>query len=201
MSWGTVLLVGLFIKPMYAPLDYPYFTFMEPLDYVLLILLGGCMIFVIKHKEGLETMLDLRIVTLVFSVTAILFISLVPLKPFSDMQYVYESAIDFSTMNREHLMAADYWKVFPTNVRLGILWGVLLLPFPKSLITMKVFNALFVYLTAFFTAKLCRPLHIKCPKILFTLTLFFLPVIFCINHIYFDHCPCFFWAVLDCMCI
>lgn len=189
------LVVAIVVKGMYSFWDMPYFELSTIYDIVILIVV--CILYGIIYKKRNWIQENIRYIWgfFFFMLLAVLFIYLVPLKPFSDMEHVYQAAIQFANMQWDGILNDVYWNAFPGNMRLGIFWGILLLPFPKTLVTIKVINALFAYGSIFLISKLCEAYGLKYSKVIYMILLCFLPIILYINHVYFD-LPFLFFCVL-----
>ncbi len=191
-----VILIGAFvIKAMYSFDDSPYFTKNNLMDYALLIIVIFVTFLIIKKKDWLQQKINYKICLVLFVVAVILYIYLVPLIPFSDMRPVYEGAIKFSTFQWKEMLQDDYWNVFPVNIKLAVFWGTLLIPFPKTLVTIKVFNAILLYWSIVLTREISREFGIRYYKITYILMLTFIPLFLYINQVYYD-LPVVFFSLL-----
>lgn len=171
---------------MYSFDDSPYFSFFNIYDLVALIFVGCITILLIKYANTIENKLSYKWVTLIFIIIAICYIILIPLKPFSDMQYVWQGAVDFSNLNLEKIYTSQYLQTFKANIKLSVILGMFLFVLPKYVISLKLINVLFLLGISIFSAKTIENLNWRYPKLVFTCILFFLPVFLYINHIYFD---------------
>lgn len=184
--FSLVFVVGLFIKAMYSFDDYPYFSSTNLIDILTAAIVIFLFICAFRKRNWLQQHLNYKICCAVFAACAVLYIVLVPLKPFSDMRAVYEGALNFSTFQWDALLQDDYWNVFPGNIKLAVFWGVLMIPFPKTLLVFKLWNAFFVYVIAVLVRKLAQAYDVKYYNLVYLLVLSFSPLFLYINHIYFD---------------
>ncbi len=189
------LLVAIIIKSMYSFLDMPYFEITNLYDVGMMLVALGIYGVIYWKRDLIQEKGNYLLGFIIFMIIAIGFIYLVPLKPFSDMQHVYDAAIKFGNRDWSSILNDEYWNTFPSNVRLGVFWGILIFLLPKSLITIKILNSLFAYGTIYFIAKLCKLYGFKYDKIIYCYLLIFSPLIMYINHIYFDM-PYLFFCVL-----
>ncbi len=189
------LLAAIIIKSMYSFLDMPYFELTGLYDVGMMILALVIYGLIYWKRDLIQEKGNYLIGFIIFIIIAIAFIYLVPLKPFSDMQHVYDAAIKFGNREWASILDDEYWNTFPSNVRLGIFWGVLISLLPKSLVTFKILNSLFAYGTIYFIAKLCKLYGFKYDKIIYCYLLIFSPLIIYINHVYFDMPYLFFCAL------
>ena len=186
LLFTVVFCVGLFIKPMYNFDDSPYFESTKLMDIIML--MGVSVIFgiVFYFRETIQKYLKTIHILVLFVIIALLYIYLVPLKPFSDMLHIYETAKDFATFHWDNIGKNEYWTEFPSNIRVGIFWGILLIPFPKTLWTMKILNAVFIFAICYLTGKICKELGMKYYNIVFLGMVCYIPLILYINHAYYD---------------
>ena len=191
----SVFLVGISIKPMYDFEDFPYFTLLKWYDYLNLLIIIVITSIIIIHKDKIQKILNYYVIAFVFITISFLFIYFVPLVPFSDMSHIYKFAIDFSNFNWGEITNSEYWSRFGGNIYLGVFWGVILLPFPKTLIMMKIINTIFLLFINVLTSKICKEYGMKYDKIIFIFLTFFIPTILYINHIYYD-LPFLFFVTL-----
>ncbi len=179
-----VFIVGVVIKPMYCFDDSPYFERVKLIDIVVGIIVLLAFYYIYKFRDCIQANFKYLYGFIFFTLISCVYIYMVPLKPFSDMQYIYESAINFATFQWSDIMAGEYWKMFSSNIYLGVFWGVLIFLLPKKLVTFKILNMLFAYGIIYFTSKLCKEYKYKYYKVIYLLLLVFSPIILYENHIY-----------------
>lgn len=182
----AVLGFSFFIKPMYDFSDAPYFSWYTFLDVIVLCFGGLFITYVIKYCDFIEQKLSYKWMILAYLVCAVAFIVLVPLIPFSDMKYVWESALDFSNFQWDKIYASEYMQTFKGNIKLSVILGLCLIVLPKSLFSLKALNILFLLGIALCSAKTIEHLQWKYSKLTCCCILFFMPAFLYINHIYFD---------------
>mgnify|MGYP003295282218 CR=1 FL=1 len=139
-----IIIAALFIKAMYHISDYPYFTKHTIFDFSMGILALAFYIILYKYKDVIQKELNYKICFIFFMLASLAYVLLVPLTPFSDMRAVYQGAINFANIDFDAFFNDDYWSIFPGNIKLAVFWGVLLLPLPNHLLTLKVINAIFL---------------------------------------------------------
>lgn len=184
--FGIVLVVATVIKAMYSFDDSPYFTTTSKLDIVMFLFIFACFVALYKNREWIQRKLDYRICFVLFLVIELLYIFLVPLKPFSDMSAVCQGALNFSRLDWTAMLNDQYWNMFPANIELSIFWGILLIPLPKTMFSLKVLNVLMIYVIVFLTRKIAEEYRVKYYNIVYLLTLFFVPLLLYANHVYYD---------------
>ena len=193
--FSIVFLIGLWIKPVYKFDDSPCFEKINLVDIMmfgLIILIFAALFYL---RDIIQDKIRLRHIFLLFWGIALLYIYLVPLKPFSDMQQIYETAKNFASFQWEQIGKGEYWMEFPGNIRVGIFWGILLIPFPKTLLTMKLLNAVFVWFICYLTAMTCKELGMQYYKLILIGQVCYLPLLLYINHTYYDM-PLVFLGIL-----
>ena len=186
IAFTIILLVGLIIKPMYCFDDSPYFELIKWYDIIIQFIMILFVYLIYKGRDYIQKHFRYFHGFLLFVSISCIYIYMVPLKPFSDMQYIYEAAINFSTFCWDDILLADYWQAFSGNIYLGVFWGVLIFFFPKKLVTFKLINMLFAFGTIYYTSKMCKEYGYKYDKVTYLMLIFFVPLVLYENHIYFD---------------
>lgn len=176
----------LVIKAMYHYQDYPYFTHWHLLDLFLFLLCLLGMYFLWKHIDRIEQMLSVKWMIAVYLLAAVAFITLLPLKPFSDMQYVSEGAIKLAQFDMAGFKEIAYFKTFKGNIKTSLFYALPLLLLPKTVTSMKLVNVFLLLAIAYLTKRIAVAMQIRYPKVIFMLVLTFLPVFLYIQHIYFE---------------
>lgn len=184
--FSVMFIIGLVIKAMYNFNDSPYFEFTTIYDIVGFIVIFGLVFLIYKKREWIQNYINYKVCFVVFMVVSLLYIWLVPLKPFSDMSAIYAGAIEFAQFDWEGLLSIEYWKMFPGNLVLAVFWGIVIMPFPKTLLTFKILNAIMLYAMIAFTRLVAKEYKVKYYNIVYLLMLTFSPLFLYINMIYFD---------------
>lgn len=184
--FGIIFVVALFIKAMYSFDDSPYFTHTDIYDIISFALVAIAFVLIYKWREWLQSHINYKLCFVVFMFVAIAYVCLVPLTPFSDMGGVYRGAISFSKFEWDEMLSDEYWTVFPGNLRLSVFWGILLLPLPKTLLSLKILNILMIYGVIYCTRKLAEVYQVKYYNMVYIFGLLFLPLLLYANHVYFD---------------
>lgn len=181
-----MFVVGLFIKAMYNFNDSPYFEFTTVYDVIAFIVIIGLIFLIYKKREWIQNHINYKVCFGGFTIVSLLYIWQVPLIPFSDMSAIYEGAIKFAQFDFEGLLSIPYWQMFPGNLVLAVFWGIVIMPFPKTLLTFKLINAIMLYGIIFFTRLIAREYKLKYYNVVYLLILTFSPLFLYINMIYFD---------------
>jgi len=184
--FSAIFTAGVFFKAMYSFDDSPYFTMPDRYDGIAALVAVGIAAVACHKRKWIQKYLNYKLCFVVYMLCAGLLILLVPLQPFSDMEAVYKGALYFSKLHWQEMMQDEYWNVFPGNVKLSVFWGVLLFPLPKTLISCKLLNALFIYVTAVLTGKLAKVCGLCYDKLAYLSLLCFVPLFLYTNQIYFD---------------
>ena len=179
-------IAALIIKAMYRFDDSPYFIITKWFDIVIFLIVLLIIYLILRSSRFIQEHLNIKITFIVFMSVAIAYILLVPLKPFSDMQHVYDAAIKVATFQWKEIWQDEYWTTFGGNIYLAFFWGAILIILPKSLITIKIINAVLVFGCAYYLSALAKLYNVKYDKVLFLEMLTFSPLFLYINHIYFD---------------
>lgn len=179
-------ILSLVIKGMYDFEDFPYFMINKWYDYVTLIVIGIFTYFIYRYRDILQHKVNYWIGFAFFMILSAALIYFVPLTPFSDMGHVYQGACKFASFQWSEIMNDSYWSMFPGNTYLSVFLGILMIPFPKTLFSIKIINALIIYGSIYFTAKIAEILKVKYYRIVYLVLIFFSPLILYVNHIYFD---------------
>lgn len=184
--FSIIFVVAIFIKAMYHFDDYPYFETVTIHDAIIGLIIVSIFLIIYIKRNWLQEHVNYKICLLLFVICTVVYIWLVPLTPFSDMRAVYEGAINFANFEWDAFTQDDYWNMFPGNIKLSVFWGVLLIPFPKKLVTIKILNAIFVYVIVALTREIAKSYGVKYYNIVYLLLLTFSPLFLYINHVYFD---------------
>lgn len=181
-----VFVIGMFCKPMYAFEDYPYFESNTIYDFLAMAVVLLFILLVFRYRSWIQRKMKWWHFVVVYMAIGLLFVIFVPLKPFSDMEHVYQAALRFSEFEWESVMDDSYWNIFPGNVYLSVFWGILLIPLPKVLLSFKILNILFAYGIITLTAQICKEYGFKYYNIIQLYLVTFLPLLLYTNHIYYD---------------
>lgn len=182
----VIFVVALIAKAMYSFDDSPYFKYTDIYDCLSWLLVAGAGIAIYRKREWLQNHMNYKMCFVLFMIAAVAYVCLVPLTPFSDMGGIYRGAIRFSKFQWQQMLEDPYWNMFPGNLRLSVFWGALLIPLPKTLLTLKLLNILMIYGTIHFTGKLAEIYRVKYYNLVYMAGLLFLPVFLYSNHVYFD---------------
>ncbi len=184
--FGVIAVAALFVKAMYSFDDSPYFTWTDGYDVLAFALVLAVLGLIYRYRDRLQAGLPYRLCFLVYSLAAVLYVCMVPLTPFSDMGGVCCGALSFAKFQWTEMLNDAYWTVFPGNLKLSVFWGVLLLPLPKTLLTLKILNIFMIYGVIYGTRKLAEVYQVKYYNVVYLSALLFLPLFLYANHVYFD---------------
>lgn len=184
--FSIIFIVALFIKAMYSFDDSPYFTSYTIYDIFMGIAAIILFLIIIKYRKQIQQNINYKACFCIFMFLSIIYIALVPLKPFSDMSAIFNGAMHFSRFEFKEMLADEYWNVFPGNILLAVFWGILLIPLPKNIITIKIINAILIYFITVLTRNIAKEYNIKYYNLVYLLSLTFVPLFLYINHVYFD---------------
>ena len=134
-----VISIGsLFIKAMYDLDDFPFFKRVGLSDYIFLIISFLLIYFLYKNRNKLYYFKGYFWAFGIYLTLSVIYIYMVPLKPFSDMSAIINGAINISKLDWKAFLADPYWDIFPGNMNLAVFWGILLIPFPKSIFSLRM---------------------------------------------------------------
>lgn len=170
----AIMLVGaLFIKAMYSFEDRPYFTSNTVMDWIFLIVNIVVYILFYRYRKELQRKFSLFAYSILFWGLSVSFIILVPEIPFSDMGGVYNGAVYISSFDIWGLYADSYFQTFPGNVRLSLFWSLFLFIFPKSIVTVRIINIAFLFLSSVLTMYIAKGIGLKYYKLSFIVMTFY----------------------------
>lgn len=181
-----IFIAGIFCKPMYAFDDFPYFESNTIYDLFSMVIVFLIVVLIFKYRDWLQNKLKWWHFAVPYVLIGVLFVVFVPLKPFSDMEHIYQAALRFAKFDWASVMNDSYWNIFPGNVYLSVFWGLLLIPLPKALLSFKILNILFAYGTIVLTAQICKEHGFKYYSIIQLYLTTFLSLLLYTNHIYYD---------------
>ena len=181
-----VFLGALFIKAKYNFADFPYFGRNTLYDFVLLVFFLFLYLFLFKISNKIEKKVKYWMLWLFFGSIAILYVVLVPLKPFSDMRYVADGALLFGKRDIDGIMASEYLQMITKNMKVSLFYSIFLLVLPTNILSLKVINVFFYLFIVQFISLIASNLGFKYSKTVFIIMGSFFPLVLYCNHIYFD---------------
>lgn len=182
----TFIIAGmLIINSVYLYTDMPAFKINNIFNYIgilinVLLFLGLIVIDkLVIGKYFKKRYIDI-IIFLIYFVIEYIYIKIVPLKPFSDMQYVTEIALSNFKNN------IDYLKIYPNNLPIAIIFNLIFRITSYKIIYIKIFNIICNILIIFFAQSIYKNIYKKESRIILLFGIFnFAPIIY-VNHIYND---------------
>ncbi|MCB6571883.1 hypothetical protein LI142_20495 [Eubacterium limosum] len=182
----TFTVVSLFIKPIYNYDDSPGFVSMTPEIFIYVLLGALGLIFLLKYRIVINKISKSWLITIIYIFLGMIFIILVPLKPFSDMEQIFRAAIEVSQFNFSYFSDSIYFRLCPNNVLVSFLYGLLFMAFPKDIIVFKILNIICILLIAQISTRLVSLYYNKYSNLFYLSFLSFGSVFLYINHIYTD---------------
>lgn len=187
LGFCTLIFVfAVIIKAMYAMEDYPYFKWSSFADLFFIAGAVGGVYLIFHFKEKIEQRINYVVIISFFAVLGIAFVLLVPLKPFSDMQYVVEGALCFARRDLNGILASEYLQFITKNLKVSMFYGIFALILPNTVLSLRIINVALYLIISFFMGKIAANLGFYYPKTIFILTASFLPLLIYCNHVYFD---------------
>lgn len=121
-----MLLVAFGIKAIYdCNDDMPLFIHIGFWDVIMLIAVCFMLCLFLKFQDKINRHLSVRYIIAIYIIIAVLFIIYVPLKPFSDMQQIYQGAIEIANGNFKYFDHNAYFMQYPNNMLITLVYGML----------------------------------------------------------------------------
>lgn len=182
-----IILIGaIFVKAMYDFGDFPYFTWNLALDVLIFIVMIGVYYLLLKCADKWSKFINYPMLWVIFGALGCLIVFFIPIKPFSDMQYVTEGALLFSKGDINGIMASDYLQVITKNLKVSMFYGILGILLPKSIFSFRIINVFLYLLIAHFLSKTGENLGLSYPKTIFIMVASYVPLLLYCNQVYFD---------------
>lgn len=181
-----VFLVSLVIKAQYHMADYPYFKWNSVVDIALLLFLIVCYYVLYRYADKIENRVNYLGLWIFFGLMGVLYVLLIPLKPFSDMSYVSEGALLFARGNIDGVLASDYLQMITKNLKVSMFYGILGLFLPKNVLSFRIINVFLYLLICHFLSKTSKNMGYRYTKIIFVFVASYLPLLMYCNHVYYD---------------
>ena len=176
-----------FIHARYDYGDFPFFERNHLEDYMMLLVCCLALAVLYRKRDLAETLINKKVCTVIFMVTAISFIILLPLKPYSDMGEIYHIGLEIADKGLKAAYESEYLQTYPNNLIISYIFGIRLWIFPDSILTLKIFNIILIIITAYVSIKILRIFSkIKYENIFYMLLLGNMSVLMYANHIYTD---------------
>lgn len=182
-----MLIIALGVKAVYCYDDSPAFVQNGVWDAITLSVIIVLLLLGIHWRDILNRHISAKCSIAIYCVIAVLFILLVPLKPFSDMQQIYDGAIEIAKGNLEYFHQNAYFMQYPNNMLITLIYGGILFFFPKNAIVLKLLNILMVVGTVIISEKILQIYWKNSYRNLFYVYgLSLVSVLLYVNHVYTD---------------
>lgn len=178
--------ISLVIKAQYHMADYPYFSKNSVLDILLMGLMIICCCFLYRYAERIESVINYPALWIAFGLLGVLFVILVPIKPFSDMAQVTEGALSFSGGDIDGILASDYLQMITKNLKVSMFYGILGAVLPKTVLSLRMINVFLYLMISHFLSRIGHNLGYRYPKNIFILVASSLSLLMYCNHVYYD---------------
>lgn len=194
--FSIILLLSLFIKSIYiCDIDTATFTNNTWRD-LFFILLFIAFIIIFFTFIDLVNKIPAIISIFIYLLIGLLFIYLVPLKTFSDMEQIYSASIAVAHGNFDYFINNSYFSACPNNLFITLFYGLFLFIFSDSIITIKLLNIFLIIGIVFFSEKILQRIcKNNYQNAFYIWALSCIPTFFYINHIYTD-IPFIFFTLL-----
>ena len=182
----TVITIGMLcINSVYLYIDTASFKANNVFNYLgIIISIFGFLILILLEKA-----LSLKIkknkyinfiIFLIYFITEIIYIKLVPIKPFSDMFFVTEIALsDFQN-------EIQYLQHYPNNLPISIIFNLIFRITQYDVIYIKIFNIICNMTTIYFTYRIYENIYKKKNNIVILLGIFSISTFLYVNNAYND---------------
>lgn len=97
-----------FIHARYDYGDFPFFERNHLEDYMMLLVCYLVLAVLYRKRDLAETLINKKVCTVIFMVTAISFIILLPLKPYSDMGEIYHIGLEIADKGLKAAYESEY---------------------------------------------------------------------------------------------
>ena len=176
----SVLIFSIFVCAEYDYDDYPYFTRKSILEHFLYLGIAGLIGFSILAL-GRMCKWNTLVAMIVFFAVSIVYLILIPLKPFSDMGIVWEIATN--GLKDESGYLSYYNNQIPLVIYLWVISNL----FGNSILVPKIMNIVLCSITLIYTKKIWELYSKeKIDKKIIWFAMPFIPIIIYMNHIYND---------------
>lgn len=183
---AIILLGAFFIKAQYDFADFPYFTWNYSYDIFLFVCVLCGYLFLFKNRELIQKKIPYPALFAVFGLIGVVYVFLVPIKPFSDMSYVTEGALYFASGDLEGVLVSKYLQLISKNLKVSMFYGFFGLLLPKSLFSFRIINVILYLLISYFMGEIAKNYKFRYSKLVFILTATFVPLLLYCNHVYYD---------------
>ena len=183
-----MLLIALLYKAIYRYDDSPAFVRNGFGDLVALFIL--LLLFALGYlwREKINRYFSFKYSIIIYFILAIFFVLLVPLKPFSDMQQIYQASLEVSKGNWQYFCGDNsYFTQYPNNLLITLLYGFLFVVLPKNVLVLKILNILEIIGIVWISEKIVQLYHKNSYRnLFFVYGLSLISIFLYTNHIYTD---------------
>lgn len=181
------IVAALFIRAKYDYADFPFFVRTGWTDFLFIAVGGALFLILRRYKTWRKYVPSSKIIIGIFVFVALAFVLLVPLKPFSDMEQIYDAALQVINGNFHEVNTSNYFLNAPNNLVCVYIYACVLYIFPTSILTLKVLNIILIVIIGVLTKKILEEfISLHYTNIFYGFIFSFLSVILYVNHIYTD---------------
>lgn len=186
LCFVAMLIISFGIKAVYNYNDSPIFEKTQMLDIVFEIIVVGVFVAGVHWRKKINQ-ISAKISIIIFVILAFLFVIMVPLKPFSDMQQIYNGALNIAEGNMKYFTDNSYFMEYPNNILITLIYGAILFIFPHNFIVLKFTNIFCVIGIVWMSEKILQLYWKNSYTNLFYLYGLSLGSVFLyVNHVYTD---------------
>ena len=107
--FGTIIFtLALLIKAMYNMADFPYFVLNKGVDIIMLVGILGLYLWIFKQRQEIQKKISFWMLFAFWGIVGLVYIYMIPIKPFSDMKNVTEGAIVFANRDFDAILSFGY---------------------------------------------------------------------------------------------
>lgn len=192
--FGTIIFtLALLIKAMYNMADFPYFVLNKGVDIIMLVGILGLYLWIFKQRQKIQKKISFWMLFAFWGIVGLVYIYMVPIKPFSDMKNVTEGAIAFANRDFDAILSFGYLQNISKNLKVALFYGIIGTMLPKSVFSFRVINVVLYLLISYFSALILKNKGFQYTKVTFFYVASFMPLLLYCNHVYFDlptYCLC-----------
>ncbi len=182
----AVIIIGmLLVNSVYLYVDKPDFKINNSWNYLGIIMNLAWIVFLVIGHNWLEKKYPNKkyinkIMMLLYLIGEIIFLKLVPIKPFSDMLQVTDIALS-NFKNK-----IEYLQVYPNNLPIAIVFNLIFRITTYDVFVLKIVNILCNIITIYFAYKIYQNIYQKENKMVLILGICSVSTFLYVNHIYND---------------
>ena len=189
--WFTIILIGMIcFNSVYLYIDAPEIRLNSINNYLAIVvcIVGIAIMFLIRKKMDIKKInipskwrkIIFCIAFLTYFILEVVYIKIIPLKPFSDMESVCKIAMS------NFAEGIAYLQIYPNNLPITLLFNLIFRITIYDVIVIKILNIICNILTIYFAYKTFKNLYKKESVFVLVFGLTYIPVMLYVNNVYND---------------